>query len=133
MTTSILVVEVFHMKIHQGLAVSLFAAMVTLCACSFLSIAQRGYGKAREDIKSSMRNPSSYKGENVECYFDAQTLPYSYQYKITFSGENAFGGRLSATLYYGYNNANERVTSYGSDPSTFITASGRGEKQSVIA
>lgn len=121
------------MRIHKRLAVGLFAAMMALTSCSFSPTAQKGYDKAKEDIKSSMRVPSSYKGESVECYFDVQTITYAYQYKIMFSGENAFGGRVSTTVYYGYSDGNDRVISYGSDSSKFSTASYRGEKQSIVA
>ena len=119
------------MRIQKRLAAGLFAALVTLTSCSLSLSAQKGYDKIKSDIKSSMYVPSSYKGEKVECYWDKQTITYAYQYKITFSGENAFGGRVSSTVYYGYSDGNEAVKNYGSDSSYFITASKRGEKQSI--
>ena len=121
------------MRIHRRLAVGLFTAMMALASCSFSPTAQKGYDRIKSDIKSSMRVPSSYKGENVECYYDVQTITYAYQYKITFSGENAFGGRVSATVYYGYSVGNDAARNYGSDSSYFVTASRRGEKQSIAA
>lgn len=133
MPFSILVVEVFHMKIHQRLAVSLFAVMMTLSSCNFSASAQKGYDRIKSDIKSSMRVPSSYRGEDVECYWDVQAITYHYQYKITFSGENALGGRDSSTVYYGYSEGNDEVKNYGYDSSYFLTSSGRGEKRSIAA
>ena len=121
------------MRIHRRLAVGLFAAIMALASCSFSPTAQKGYDRIKSDIKSSMRVPSSYKGENVECYWDVQTITYAYQYKVTFSGENAFGGRVSTTLYYGYSDGNDAVRNYGSDSSYFVTASRRGEKRSIAA
>lgn len=119
------------MNIHKRLAVGLCAAMMVLTSCSLSPTAQQGYERIKPNIKSSMRSPSSYKGESVECYWDVQTLTYTYQYKITFSGENAYGGRVQSTVYYGYSDGNDAVKNYGSDSSYFLTASRRGEKKTV--
>ena len=119
------------MRLHNRLAVGLFTALLTLSSCSFSPTAQKGYERIKEDIKLSMRVPSSYKGEKVVCYFDVRTITYSYQYKVTFSGESVLGARHSATVYYGYCDGNDEVISYGADSSKFVTASGRGEEKSV--
>ena len=120
------------MMIHKRLAVGLFTA-VALASCSFSPNAQEGYNRIKTDIKSSMLVPSSYKGENVECYWDVRAFSYPYQYKITFSVENAVGLRVSHTRYYGYNDGDGSLENFGSDSSYFVTASQRGEKRSVIA
>ena len=121
------------MSIQRRLAAGLFTAIMALASCHSNPIAQKGYGRIKADIKSSMVAPSTYKGESVECYWDVQTITYAYQYKITFSGENALGGRISATVYYGYSDGNDAVRKYGSDSSYFSVASKRGEKQTVAA
>jgi|GEM_PF-5591994 len=121
------------MRIQRRLAVSLFTVMMVLSSCSFNPTAQKGYNRIKEDIKSSMRDPSSYKGEKVECYWDKQSYGYAYQYKIVFSGNNAFGSRVSGTAYYGYSDGHDEVKDYGYDSSHFDAASKRGEKQSVVA
>lgn len=121
------------MKTHRRFAVGLFAALLGLVSCSFSPTAQKGYDRIKSDIKSSLRSPSSYKGESVECYWDVKTITYAYQYKVTFSAENALGGRLSTTFYYGYSDGNDAVKNYGSNSSTFLEASRRGQKQSIAA
>ena len=121
------------MKIQKRLAVSLFTAVMTLSSCSLLTASQKGYERIKEDIKSSMISPSSYKCEGVECYYYVQTAVYPYQYKIDYSGENIFGVRLNVTVYYGYSSGLDVAKSYGSDSSYFDSAKLNGKKESIIA
>ena len=121
------------MRINKRLAVGLSAAIMTLTSCSFNPTAQKGYDRIKSEIKAAMRDPSSYKGEKVECYWDVQSITYAYQYKVSFSGTNAFGGRVSTTAYYGYSDGLDAIRKYGTDSSYFSAARSRGEKQSIVA
>ena len=117
------------MLIHKRLSVSLFAAVLALTSCSFSPIAQNGYEKIKEDIKSNLQYPSTYKGEEVDCYDIASV----YQYRIVFSGENGLGLRGRATAYYTYNFGSDSIKNRGSDASYFNEAKAKGNKHSISA
>ncbi len=126
------------MNSFKRLIVSSFAifSILGVTSCSPNTPAQRGYEKAKADIKENLKVPSSFKVTNARCYYSTieeyiVSGGYPYQYSISYSAKNGFNMDVVSTVYYGWNDEYSSLKYYGEDSSKFNSASSGGKKQDI--
>ena len=112
------------------------ASLFGVVGCSPNTPAQRGFEKAREDIKNNLKVPSSFKVTNAQCYYVVVeeyivSGGYPYQYCISYSAKNSFNADVISTNYYGWNDEYASLKYYGTDSSKFDSARNGGKKQDI--
>lgn len=127
-----------QMNLFAKLSISALAAfsLFSMSSCSPNTPAQRGFEKAKQDIKENLKVPSSFKVTNAQCYYVVVeeyivSGGYPYQYCISYSAKNSFNADVISTNYYGWNDEYASLKYYGTDSSKFDSARSGGKKQDI--
>lgn len=128
------------MKIISRLSAAtlLFASVLSIGGCSPNTPAQKGYEKAKSQLKDTLKVPNSLKINGALCYYVVVEEyvvggGYPYQYKISYSAKNGLDMTINDVAYFGYNDEYGSLRDYGSDPTKFNSASTSGKKQDIKA
>ena len=121
---------------RASMSIVAVASLFGVVGCSPNTPAQRGFEKAREDIKNNLKVPSSFKVTNAQCYYVVVeeyivSGGYPYQYCISYSAKNSFNADVISTNYYGWNDEYASLKYYGTDSSKFDSARNGGKKQDI--
>ncbi len=119
-------------------ATLLFASVLSIAGCSPNTPAQKGYEKAKSQLKDTLKVPNSLKINGALCYYVVVEEyvvggGYPYQYKISYSAKNGLDMTINDVAYFGYNDEFDSLRDYGSDPTKFNSASNSGKKQDIKA
>lgn len=119
-------------------ATLLLASVLSIAGCSPNTPAQKGYEKAKSQLKDTLKVPNSLKINGALCYYVVVEEyvvggGYPYQYKISYSAKNGLDMTINDVAYFGYNDEYNSLRDYGSDPTKFNSASISGKKQDINA
>lgn len=111
-------------------------SVFSITGCSPNTPAQRGFEKAKADIKENLKVPNSLKITNAQCYYDlieeyVVSGGFPYQYCISYSAKNSFNIDVISTNYYGWNDEYSLLKYYGTDYSKFVNARDFDNKQDI--
>lgn len=112
----------------------MFSALIGVASCSPNTPAQKGFEKAKADIKENLKVPSSLKITNAQCYYIVAEKylvngGYPYQYFISYSAKNSFNADVISTNYYDWSDEYDSLKYYGTDSSKFDSARSCGKKE----